>query len=65
MEKLNELLLQEKITELEATINKKNIPQEDKQALLTDLEQLKKTLAEHQQKKLKKRDFISYPKNSV
>jgi len=55
-------LLEDKIRGLETAINQKNIPQADKQILLQDLEELKKTLAEHQQKKLKKRDsFISYP----
>jgi len=61
MEKLNELIFQEKITKLESTINQKQIPQADKQVLLQEVENLKQTLAEHQQKKIKK-DFISYPK---
>ena len=60
---MTKLTFQEKTNKLEVAINQKNIPQEDKQLLLKDLEELKQTLAEHQQKKLKKhRDsFISYP----
>jgi hypothetical protein len=59
---MNELSLQEKISNLESIINQKQIPQADKQILLQEVENLKQTLAEHQQKKFKKRDFISYPK---
>jgi hypothetical protein len=60
---MTDLLLQEKITKLESTINQKQIPQADKQVLLQEIENLKQTLVEYQQKKLKKKkDFISYPK---
>ncbi len=60
---MTDLLFQEKISQLKTTINNKNIPSEDKQILLQEVENLKQTLAEHQQRKFKKRDFISYPKN--